>query len=258
MVLSYMWRDKMAELIIGVIILGTAFIVLLQKSNEELRNKKEEERKAIKEAREIPINPSDEWLQYTTNKPIKMDRQQNEIPVTDVKLLEYGRKAGLAIAEKLTSSLSMKKAIASEISIMFYILQDMYQAAKGFSQERRKSNLNIIFAIYWKSFNDAFNLTVEEAGRYFDERQMVFTKFVREKPGFSEKFLKESEDYLTELISWMLATNKPSNYIPTPSITRGYSPVCLDLLLKHKVHIAVNDVLTARISEFLVEVANSK
>ena len=240
--------------IIAIVILGMAF-ALHEISEAYIEKRKKNEEQSINTTRDIPINPEDEKPSH--QKPFQMNTQQDTTSASDVKLLEYGRRAGLAIANQLTEDMSLQKAIASEVSMMFYVLQDAYQAAIGVQYERRKSNLNILFAVYWKSFNDAFGFSVEEAGSYFDERQKVFTTYAREKPGFSEKFLADSEKYLMELISWMISEHKPSHYVPSSISGNNVQPICIDLVLKYTVLQAIRKITGERMSDFLLLVANT-
>ena len=231
-------KDNIILIIVGIAIF--VFVMAIQrKSDKALDRKEEEEKEAIAESRNF---------EEDTQKGPEM---------ADMKLMEYARKAGLAVGSMLTSDIALQKAIASEVSVMFFVLQDGYQAATGNPYERRANNLGIMAAVYWKSFNAAFGLSSEESGRFFDERQEVFVSLFRELPGFSEAFLEKSERYLEELISWMISRHEPSHYNPCRTAIRDSFPVCMDLMLKHRVHVVVSEVLGSRIPEFLMMVANS-
>ena len=173
----------------------------------------------------------------------------------DVKLLEYARRSGLRIAKDLSDDKDIQNALASEVSILFYTLQDAYQAAMGVSDERRKSNLSIVLAVYWKSFNAAFGMSVDEAGLYFDDRQRVFTEIFRKYLEFNADFLRDSENYLVELLSWMIEKREPSRFRPG-SNPREAAPVSMGLLLRHQVYSILDDVLSSCIPDFLMLVAN--
>ena len=181
---------------------------------------------------------------------------EHRVLAQDVKLLEYGRKAGLRIARELSDDKDIQNAIASEVSVLFYTLQDAYQAAMGASNERRESNLRILVAVYWKSFNAAFGMSVDEAGTYFDDRQRVFAGIFRKYLEVNEGFLKDSEDYLVELLSWMVEMKEPSKFKPGSNL-RDAAPVSMGLLLRHQVYSALEEILSSSVPDFLMIVANN-
>ncbi len=142
-------------------------------------------------------------------------------------------------------------AAAAEISVFLYIMIDSIRDTKGTPASIRRITLNHVADFFQSALSKACSISYEDAGPIFDSRQYSFSKILNKHMGITEGFLKDSLDYLVDIVSWLIENHTPSRAVPDPQSPSEYAPVCLDILLKHKVHIVLSESIINRLPEIL-------
>lgn len=241
----------MTELIIGAIVVGVVFVVMLQKSNEELRKRKEEERRAMEEAREFKVSERD-----TDRHEGLADEKNERIEYLKQSPLNISCEIGHEIATMLTDDKNASRGITAEISLFLFMIQDSMQQSLGVEREIREANLINIVNLYSLYLNMVFGWDEEESGRLFDERQATYAEAINRNKGTTESFLKDAERYLAEIIASLISKGEPSRHVLYPESIRDSSPVCTDLILRHRISEAIYTVLGNRFNDFIGAVRN--
>ncbi len=123
-------------------------------------------------------------------------------------LLIIPRDAGIKLARNFTQDEKIEKVIISEVSILFFIVQEDYQIRFNMT-DNLENNSVIIKSLFVYSLKNAFNIPIEQADNIYTERISDYKKWKNEFGGINDGFYRRGAVYLSGIIAEMISSKKP-------------------------------------------------